>query len=314
MTEQIAALLNELMGTRRNADLGTNVSAHFDDPEICKAHLVDYCPNELFVNTKSDLGVCTLIHDDNLREQYKKSSRFTKLGYEKAFYNSLSRMKDDMSKKIVRNKERLAITQSKDENKKYVQRSELQSEIKNLHSEIDEASKKIESFGIQGNITKAQEMTDLVDRLVTKKGLLEKEIEAMIAPTDEQGNKQKQMEVCEVCSCFLVVADAESRITEHFQGKQHVGYAKINETLDELKKTYGDVLFSSKNDFRRERDDRKDYRDRDSKRGYDDRRDRNDRGYNRNNYDDRRGGDYDRNRRERDNNSYTRRRRSRSRS
>lgn len=29
-TEQMAAVLNELMGTRRNADIGTNISARFD--------------------------------------------------------------------------------------------------------------------------------------------------------------------------------------------------------------------------------------------------------------------------------------------
>lgn len=48
-------------------------------------------------------------------------------------------------------------------------------------------------------------------------------------------SQEKQMEVCEVCGAFLIVGDAQSRVDDHLQGKQHVGYAKIKTTLDELK-------------------------------------------------------------------------------
>ena len=43
------------------------------------------------------------------------------------------------------------------------------------------------------------------------------------------------MEVCEVCGAFLIVGDAQSRVDDHLQRKQHVGYAKIKSTLDDLK-------------------------------------------------------------------------------
>uniref|UniRef100_A0AAF5DGC5 Uncharacterized protein n=1 Tax=Strongyloides stercoralis TaxID=6248 RepID=A0AAF5DGC5_STRER len=162
-TEQMAAVLNELMGTRRNADIGTNISARFDDPEIC------------------------------------------------------NRLKEDMAKKIAKNKERLAITQSKDETKKYEQRSDIEKKISKIKAEIEENQKQVESYGLQGEIEKAAEITTIVERLVEEKKGLEKRIEAMLAPTDEMGNKQKQMEVCEICSCFLVVGDAETRMEEHFQ-------------------------------------------------------------------------------------------------
>uniref|UniRef100_A0A0N5A1R0 Luc7-like protein 3 n=1 Tax=Parastrongyloides trichosuri TaxID=131310 RepID=A0A0N5A1R0_PARTI len=249
-TEQMAALLNELMGTRRNADIGTNISARFDDAEICKYFLVDYCPHDLFINTKSDLGPCTYIHDESLREQYRKSSRYCKLGYERSLYNTLSRLKDDMAKKIAKNKERLAITQSKDETKKYEQRSDIEKKINKIKEEILDNQKMVETYGLQGDIEKAAEVTTILERLVDEKKSLEKRIEEMLAPTDEMGNKQKQMEVCEICSCFLVVGDAETRMEEHFQGKQHMGYAKINETLEELKKKYGDILYSDRHDKR----------------------------------------------------------------
>eukprot|EP00479_Gromia_sphaerica_P015126 TRINITY_DN9467_c0_g1_i1.p1 TRINITY_DN9467_c0_g1~~TRINITY_DN9467_c0_g1_i1.p1 ORF type:complete len:114 (-),score=20.74 TRINITY_DN9467_c0_g1_i1:205-546(-) len=45
------------------------------------------------------------------------------------------------------------------------------------------------------------------------------------------------MKVCEVCGAFLVVNDAESRVQSHLEGKQHVGYKKIRDTIDALLKS-----------------------------------------------------------------------------
>lgn len=45
------------------------------------------------------------------------------------------------------------------------------------------------------------------------------------------------MEVCEVCGAFLIVGDAQSRVDDHLMGKQHMGYAKIKSTVEELKVT-----------------------------------------------------------------------------
>lgn len=42
----------------------------------------------------------------------------------------------------------------------------------------------------------------------------------------------KRMEVCEVCGALLVTHDAGEKPTAHFDGKQHLGYLKIRETLD----------------------------------------------------------------------------------
>jgi hypothetical protein len=65
------ALLDELMGKNRNA-LPTQASkgTHFSDPEVCKNFLVQFCPHQLFINTKSDLGTCSKLHDEHLKSQY----------------------------------------------------------------------------------------------------------------------------------------------------------------------------------------------------------------------------------------------------
>ena len=45
--------------------------------------------------------------------------------------------------------------------------------------------------------------------------------------------QEKQMEVCEVCGAFLIIGDAQTRVDDHLQGKQHMGYAKIKSTIEE---------------------------------------------------------------------------------
>jgi len=48
----------------------------------------------------------------------------------------------------------------------------------------------------------------------------------------------KEMEVCPICGAFLVVGDVPQRVEEHVSGKQHMGYAKVRETIDRLKVIY----------------------------------------------------------------------------
>uniref|UniRef100_A0A914V9I2 Luc7-like protein 3 n=1 Tax=Plectus sambesii TaxID=2011161 RepID=A0A914V9I2_9BILA len=55
------------------------------------------------------------------------------------------------------------------------------------------------------------------------------------APVTDDG-MAKQMEVCKICGCFLIVNDAQQRIDEHFLGKQHVGFAKIKATMEEFER------------------------------------------------------------------------------
>lgn len=46
--------------------------------------------------------------------------------------------------------------------------------------------------------------------------------------------QEKQMEVCDVCGAFLIVGDAQQRIDDHLMGKQHVGYARLKQALQEI--------------------------------------------------------------------------------
>ena len=43
------------------------------------------------------------------------------------------------------------------------------------------------------------------------------------------------MELCDVCGSFLVIGDTQSRVDAHLLGKQHIGFARIRTSIEELK-------------------------------------------------------------------------------
>uniref|UniRef100_A0A8C2QZ41 RNA-binding protein Luc7-like n=1 Tax=Capra hircus TaxID=9925 RepID=A0A8C2QZ41_CAPHI len=192
-----AQLLDELMGRDRNlAPDEKRSNVRWDHESVCKYYLCGFCPAELFTNTRSDLGPCEKIHDENLRKQYEKSSRFMKVGYERDFLRYLQSLLAEVERRIRRGHARLALSQNQ------------------------------QSSGAAGptgkNEEKIQVLTDKIDVL------LQQTIESFAA-------QEKQMEVCEVCGAFLIVGDAQSRVDDHLMGKQHMGYAKIKATVEELK-------------------------------------------------------------------------------
>ena len=80
--------------------------------QVCKYALVSFCPHDLFINTRADLGPCNKIHDEELRKQYEKSSRYGKIGFEDEFEDFVRGLLTDVEKRIRRGKERLRLTQS----------------------------------------------------------------------------------------------------------------------------------------------------------------------------------------------------------
>ena len=68
-TSQIASMLDELMGRNRNfaPDDASARELKWTDQDVCKYYIVQFCPHDLFTNTKADLGTCGKIHDDALK-------------------------------------------------------------------------------------------------------------------------------------------------------------------------------------------------------------------------------------------------------
>lgn len=211
----------------------------FTDDDVCKHYLAGgFCPSELFVNTKSDLGPCDKIHDENLREEYLKNSENDRYGWERDFYDYLQMLVMDLDRKIKRGKERVEMkTEEPAANKE-----EKEEKMILLESKIEAIVKEIEVLGNAGNIREAVKKMKELD---------EKNSEFATLKGDKVDSKlKKPMEVCEVCGAILVVNDCSQRLDAHLQGKQHSGYKKIREALEQNKSNIEKL--SRSRDYRRD--------------------------------------------------------------
>ncbi|XP_041719915.1 luc7-like protein 3 isoform X2 [Coregonus clupeaformis] len=232
-----AQLLDELMGRDRNlAPDEKRCNVRWDHETTCKYYLCGFCPAELFTNTRSDLGPCEKIHDENLRKMYEKSSRFMKEGYERDFLRYLQSLLAEVERRIRRGHARLALSQAQQAAGQGpggpVGKNEEKATV--LTEKIEDLVMQIEELGSEGRVEEAQGMMKLVEQLKDERELLS----STPSTIETFAAQEKQMEVCEVCGAFLIVGDAQSRVDDHLMGKQHMGYAKIKSTVEELKKLH----------------------------------------------------------------------------
>lgn len=78
--------------------------------QFCKLYLVKFCPHDLFVNTRADLGACPKVHDDEARDLFEKAPySYRKQQYEDEFIRYCQSMLNEVERKIVKGKQRLAL-------------------------------------------------------------------------------------------------------------------------------------------------------------------------------------------------------------
>lgn len=135
MVDAQRALLDELMGKHRNlpADQRPAVAMKWSDPQVCMWYNLGFCPHDLFVNTKSDLGPCDKEHDDKLRMDWEvESSADPKLllQYERKYLAYLERLLSDVDRRIRSHNDRL--------------RTELKIDLEpEVQQQVDEISRQI---------------------------------------------------------------------------------------------------------------------------------------------------------------------------
>lgn len=233
-----AALLDELMG--RNRNIAPNDKAkelNWEDPEYCKLYMVKFCPHDLFVNTRADLGQCPKVHDDEVKALFEKSNSYKKQQYEDEFIRFCQSMLNEVERKIVKGKQRLALIGKADAiSLSPAQTQKNEEQIKFLTEKINSLVAEAEQMGIQGNVEQAQGLMKLCDQLKEEREQLRgnNENSHWQQTAELAAAQEKQMEVCDVCGAFLIVGDAQQRIDDHLMGKQHVGYARLKMALEEL--------------------------------------------------------------------------------
>lgn len=77
--------------------------------QYCKYYLVNFCPHDLFVNTRADLGPCAKVHDDEVKRLYDESNSHKKFQYLDDFIRFCNNILNDVQRKIEKGKQRLAL-------------------------------------------------------------------------------------------------------------------------------------------------------------------------------------------------------------
>ncbi|XP_037934771.1 luc7-like protein 3 [Teleopsis dalmanni] len=309
MVDAARQMLDELMGRNRNLHPSEAVrKVNWDDPDFCQYYIVKFCPHDLFINTRADLGPCTRIHDDEAKQLYSQArSSPRKRQYEDEFLRFCNTMLNDVERKIQKGKQRLQLM-NRDQCVTQIHVSKYAEQLNNLNARIKKLLSEAEEAGIRGDVDQAQDLMSLCEQLKEEKDTLvaqhesgiskinqttersELPVEKIIAepstPSDCESDKkaaawindmgtlpEKQMEVCETCGAFLIVGDAQQRIEDHLMGKQHLGYSRLRKAVEEIQerrqKEREEEERLRKEDRDRDRSSRSAYVNRDRKRDYD---------------------------------------------
>lgn len=168
-------LLDELMGRNRNLHPSVKTkelnwedeevgfldgmlisffSQCFDLFQFCTYFMVKFCPHDLFVNTRADLGQCGKLHDEEAKKLFEATKPCRKkTQYEEDFLRFCTNMINEVDRKIVKGKQRLLLMNSKLENRPV---SKQQEQINTINEKIDKLIREAEEAGIRGDVDQAQ--------------------------------------------------------------------------------------------------------------------------------------------------------------
>jgi hypothetical protein len=262
--DSIRSTLDELMGKDRDVPLKERLSVnkHFDRPEVCKYYLLDFCPHDLFPNTKSDLGPCKKRHDQFFRQQFVKdpNKEQFQIKYEESLMDFLEELIAEVDNKMKKSFERIEAPLPDTEKPR-----DIIEQIRWIDNKIQELVEQAEKFGEMGRIDESEVLMRQIDRLKEQKN------ELLMMSEHPLMAKEKQMKVCEVCGAMQSLQDNEKRLQTHIEGKLHTGYLRIREHLDILRRRKLDRKFRHEEEKERERMQRE-MRERDRKRDTNDKR------------------------------------------
>ncbi|KAF4695667.1 Luc7-like protein 3 [Perkinsus olseni] len=237
--EEARALLDQLMGRDRNATAAAKSKSSerrinwLTQDQYCPYYLVDFCPNELFVNTRAYMGSCgkehceyTKFRFDQMEDGREKREIIDR--YERKLLSYCEYMETQLAQKIRRGKARVT-TEIPD----IEVPAQNREKIEELRTRINGLVKDAESLAERGRLMESEKKMSQIEPLNEK-------------IRDLSGEKYLHMTrtefVCDVCGCLVTLNENDTRITlethEHARGKQHQGWAKIKETSKALREKF----------------------------------------------------------------------------
>ncbi|KAL1924225.1 uncharacterized protein VTP21DRAFT_7260 [Calcarisporiella thermophila] len=209
MVEAQRKALEALMGLEAMGGAPENL--RYYDSRVCRSYLCGFCPQELFRNTKADIGPCPNVHSDRLKQEYEDAKRKgEERGFEPDFIAAMERFTMECDRKIRAARARLEKTQGEEEEGENKDEQELQE----LEAEIAAMVQEAEALGEEGKVTESMALLKQIEVKKEEQAAKKKEIEER-----EASALQKKLRVCEVCGAFLSVLDSDKRLADHFQGK-----------------------------------------------------------------------------------------------
>lgn len=228
-TEQMRAMLDGLMGTARDGTDSQRKHLHFTDQKVCRAFLLDCCPHDIFAFTKLDIGECSKVHDPALRADYQNASKTKDYMYEVSALDRLQSFISDADRKTENIKQRLAETQEEltaEETNKLDSVHQLTEKLGKKLAELDKAS-------AEDDEEAKRKIGDEIERI--KKDRAQAEFEYKKVSRPASSHQQQNLRVCDICSAYLGINDNDTRLSDHYGGKLHLGFLTVREKLDELK-------------------------------------------------------------------------------
>ncbi|EZG56758.1 LUC7 amine-terminal protein [Gregarina niphandrodes] len=212
----VAALLDSLLGADRN-ELPSAAGVKrrsFADPDVCKYYLVDFCPHDLFPNTRSHLGPCPRVHDEAMKEEYKRSADKERYAveFEEEMLAFLKQLVSSAEQKIQKANRRIDAPLPENA----LLSDEQQQLINAMNDKITNLLKDAEIAGEKGDVEEVASITRQVQTL-------KREIErAGSLVYGSYMQREKSLRVCSICGAMQSVGDSMSRFESHVTGKLHL--------------------------------------------------------------------------------------------
>jgi len=226
-SDQMRAMLDQLMGTQRN---GESAGTKYSDPKVCKSFLLACCPHDILAATRMDLGECPRIHDLALRADFEAAQKLQDHFYDVDACDHLASFISDCDRKTEQAKKKLAETQE-------ALSDEVTGKANSVHDFAEQIGKKLaaaELMGAEGDVEGSIKLMEEVEEIRKNKAEAEQDYRNSMPASSYQ---QQKLRVCEVCSAYLGIHDNDRRLADHFGGKLHLGFIQIREKLVELQGT-----------------------------------------------------------------------------
>lgn len=229
-SDQMRAMLAQLMGTNCEGEKKSKFDVKFDDRSVCKSFLLGCCPHDILSATRMDLGECSKIHDIALVADFNNASKTRDYFYDVDAFEHLQSFIAECDRKMEQSKKRLKETQEE-------LSEEAAAKVNAIHGFGEQIGTKLaraEELGAQGSVEESLQLMEEVEALKKQKAEAEMDYRNTMPASNYQ---QQKLRVCEVCSAFLGIHDNDRRLADHFGGKLHVGFITLRSKLAELQQT-----------------------------------------------------------------------------